>query len=301
MSFFDLFRKKTSTIHDQPQEDNSQIIAEARRLVKNAIQLNPQADAATLPHSTKIGGKPYLPTDFAWPVFTNPEDGVTRPLSFLCQINLAEVTAYDLDHVLPEEGLLSFFYDCEAFCWGFDPAEKDAIRVYYFEDTTGFLPHDIPADLAEEYAMPQIPLTFAAEPCCPNYEELEIHSDLDCDWENYDRELTKLGLDKEGDPEGHKLLGYADIIQNEMLTDCERVSRGIIIDSQYIHRGLQQEDKQDIRQKAKDWVLLLELGTIETDDFEWMFGDCGMLYYYIRKEDLAAKRFDKLWFSLQCG
>ena len=32
-----------------------------------------------------------------------------------------------------------------------------------------------------------------------------------------------------------------------------------------------------------------------------MFGDCGMLYFYIRKEDLAARRFDNVHFVLQCG
>ena len=32
-----------------------------------------------------------------------------------------------------------------------------------------------------------------------------------------------------------------------------------------------------------------------------MFGDCGMLYFYIRKEDLAAQRFDKVHFVFQCG
>jgi hypothetical protein len=55
-----------------------------------------------------------------------------------------------------------------------------------------------------------------------------------------------------------------------------------------------------IYNKAKEWTLLLQLGTIGSGDFEWMFGDCGMLYYYIKKEDLAAKKFDNIWFALQC-
>ena len=34
--------------------------------------------------------------------------------------------------------------------------------------------------------------------------------------------------------------------------------------------------------------------------FELMFGDCGHIYFYITKEDLAARRFDRIWLVLQC-
>lgn len=29
-----------------------------------------------------------------------------------------------------------------------------------------------------------------------------------------------------------------------------------------------------------------------------MFGDCGHIYFYITKEDLAARRFDRVWLIL---
>ena len=59
--------------------------------------------------------------------------------------------------------------------------------------------------------------------------------------------------------------------------------------------------KASINACIKDWTLLLQLETLETDDWEWMWGDCGMLYFYIKKQDLAEKRFKNTWFSLQCG
>ena len=43
------------------------------------------------------------------------------------------------------------------------------------------------------------------------------------------------------------------------------------------------------------------MGTVESGDYELMFGDCGYIYFWIRKEDLAARRFDKCWLILQCG
>ena len=31
-----------------------------------------------------------------------------------------------------------------------------------------------------------------------------------------------------------------------------------------------------------------------------MFGDCGAIYFYISKQDLKNKRFDRIKFELQC-
>ena len=36
------------------------------------------------------------------------------------------------------------------------------------------------------------------------------------------------------------------------------------------------------------------------DGFELMFGDCGRIYFYIRKEDLRNRNFENVWLSLQC-
>ena len=62
---------------------------------------------------------------------------------------------------------------------------------------------------------------------------------------------------------------------------------------------------KDIRQQAEEtardrWMLLFQLDTVEQGDFELMFGDCGHIYFYITKEDLAARRFDRIWLILQC-
>lgn len=112
------------------------------------------------------------------------------------------------------------------------------------------------------------------------------------------KEVRGLGLMK--GIERHKVLGYADIIQGEMLSECERVSRGVYCGKPESYQNIPEDEAADITNKAKEWSLLLQLGTIVKDDFKWMSGDCGMLYYYIKKEDLAEKRFDNIWFSVQC-
>lgn len=299
MSIFDFFKKNKQS---EQKDRNSEFEAVLKSLERNEIFMKVNKVAGvTRADESKIGGKPFLPNDFEWPLYTCKDDGVTRPLSFLCQINLSDVKQYDSEGLLPPEGMLYFFYECEAFRWGFDPEDKGAARVFYFENTEGFVPCELPEDLAEDYSMPEIAVMFSGRNSYPKFEELECHSDIECDWEEYDEMLARLGVNIDEDPEDHKLLGYADIIQNEMLTECERVNRGLYCGNPESYRNTPDEVTASIQNEAKNWTLLLQLYTIETDDFEWMFGDCGMIYFYIKREDLAARRFDKAWYAVQCG
>lgn len=298
MSIFDILKKKQPPL----KTDNSYIKSEINRLIKNEIIMEVDDGLEELsPDACKIGGKPFLPDDFLWPTFTSTEDHVTRPLSFFCQLNLSEVAELDNENLLPDHGLLAFFYECESFCWGFDPKDKGAAKVYYFEDTTGFKPFDIPKELDEMYIMPELGIQLKMEKSVPSFEELEMHSNLTCDYDEYENAINELDENIEIFYEGHKILGYADVIQGEMLTDCERASRGLYSGDPESFQNTPDDVKVDIQNKANQWMLLLQLSTIEKDDFEWMFGDCGMLYFYIKKEDLVNKRFENSWFSVQCG
>ncbi|MEU8076754.1 DUF1963 domain-containing protein [Catellatospora citrea] len=49
---------------------------------------------------------------------------------------------------------------------------------------------------------------------------------------------------------------------------------------------------------ATDWRLLWQVDTDERG-LGWMWGDMGMLYFWIRSEDLAIGRFDRVWVILQ--
>lgn len=46
--------------------------------------------------------------------------------------------------------------------------------------------------------------------------------------------------------------------------------------------------------------MLLQLDSDE-ENAELMWGDSGCVYFWIRKQDLAARRFDRCWAILQCG
>ena len=251
---------------------------------------------------SKIGGIPTLPADFEWPRFEAENyDGETanRPLSFLCQINLAEIHSFDKENLLPKSGLLSFFYEQESMRWGFDPDDEGCARVYYFEDISKLAEADSPDDMKDEYKVKEYDLSFSARDSYPSFEELECHADVDCDWEDYEEAVEKKGYEIES--ERHKILGYADLVQGEMLTECERCSRGLYCGDAKSYRETPEDVKAEIKEAASDWILLFQMASIQEEAFELMFGDLGNLYFYIRKDDLKARKFDKAWLVLQCG
>lgn len=274
-----------------------------KSLAKNEIYIKLSKDRRNIPSNcSKIGGKPYLPSDFTWPTFSGEgyDTGFKeRPLSFLCQINLEEIGELDKDGLLPQKGMLYFFYEMESMRWGFDPADEGCARVYYYENTDGFEPLDFPSDLGEEYIVKDYRLKLTCQNSYPSYEELEYHTDIDIDWDEYDELLGILGQDIED--EHSKLLGYADLIQGEMLTQCERISRGLFCGDHQSYVNTPDDVKEDIKKHATDWQLLFQMMYIQEKDFEMLFGDCGNIYFYIKKEDLENKKFDNIKFVLQCG
>lgn len=320
MSFFDFFKKKkadnsladTFDIIDRKntvavpssKTKEKKCIDVLKALSRNSIVMMPkQKGTVEHPSDSKIGGKPYLPADFTWPTYTDKEDNVTRPLSFFCQIKLSEIKPYDKEGLLPERGHLYFFYECESMRWGFDPEDKGAARVFYYDttDVIGIAPFDIPEDINEEYVIPEMPLKFKCEKSYPDLEELEYYGVDDGMCDDYDDALEKLGVDFDEDDGEHKLLGYANVIQGEMLTEAERVSRALYCGDPESYNNTPKDVEEDITRHAADWMLLCQLSTVEKGDFEFMFGDCGMLYFYIKKQDLKNMNFDNVHFSVQCG
>lgn len=296
MGLFDLFKKKKK----QEIKINETLKETILSLQRNEIKINiNEYEKVKSASSSKIGGKPYLPKEFSWPTFTSYEDNITRPLSFICQINLKDLEQYDIDQQLPKNGMLYFFFECESLFWGFDPKDNGAAKVFYYEDITNFEEIDLPINLEKHNIIPEISISFENRPSYPQYEEFYYHTKLESDFEEYDLILENLGIDLD-EEEINKLLGYANIIQDEMLTECERVSRGLSCGDKIHYENTPQSVIDDINNKATQWILLFQIGTITKDDFEMMFGDCGRLYIYIKKEDLINKNFNNIQFVVQC-
>lgn len=284
---------------------------------RNSIHLAYQPAAEPLAvGQSRIGGRPDLPADFVWPYYEGKdyldETPVNRPLTFMAQINLAEAAEFDKEELLPKSGLLSFFYELQTERWGFDPADRGCSRVYYFPDLAGLQRTELPADLAEEYQLPEFALTFSARtelPDCGDFMYSPLTQDIperfpaeadNFDWDAYEEMRAEYGCApaEDGWSETTKLLGWPNVIQNPMAYECEKVSRGM-------YDGEPQEMAEELRleitRASQDWLLLFQMGTVENGDFELMFGDVGHIYFWIKKQDLAARNFADVWLILQCS
>jgi len=91
----------------------------------------------------------------------------------------------------------------------------------------------------------------------------------------------------------HQMFGYSSPVQNEME-----------LESDFLRRG--EEVRWDLPpdrfiSATRDWILLLQ---VDTDDYKegpgWMWGDAGMVYFWIHRDDLVAKAFDKVICIEQC-
>ncbi len=280
-----------------------------RSLLRHAIRLH-HTETAAEPSigASKLGGRPHLPKDFTWPTYEGEDfsgETAARPLSFIAQIDLAAASVFDADDLLPKSGYLYFFYDLETQKWGFDPKDAGCARVYYVDlPAADLVVTDLPSDLDDEYRVPLSLISFDTMTDLPGYEEfcelVDIDSlDEDVDWDAYDEAAGEQIELLDTDPaEVCKLLGYADLIQGSMLDQCARVTAGYYCGSPEAYRQITPLQSAAIAADAKNWILLAQFGTLPGDI---MFGDCGCIYFYIRKEDLSARRFDRVWLILQCG
>ncbi len=258
---------------------------------------------------SKFGGKPSVPKDFEWPYF-DTEDKGRKALTFLTEINLSEIAELDTENLLPKSGLLSFFYEMDSQEWGFDPKNKGCARVFYFENESELMKRDFPEDFDKDYILPELSMVFKKNkdiPSCLEATDIpaikkvftNYSSIIDDEYDFYDEFKNRYKFRSSALSESSKILGYPNVMQNPMEEQCEYVTRGY-----YLGRSrpeLSLEEKKDIEKASKEWILLFQMGTVDDGDFALEFGSCGLIYFWIKKEDLRNKNFDNIWLILQCS
>lgn len=243
-----------------------------------AMKTGAMADERIAVGSSKLGGAPDLPLNLEWPEWRTGE------LAFVAQINLAEIPANDL---LPTAGLLSFFYDQDQSAWGFDPLHKEGFRLWYFPETSSLVRTRAPVGAS----FPCARLTFQPFLSLP---ELSLVRDLVLELEK-DEIYLKFLEEYHGDAPWHQVLGWPTVIQGQMELECQLASNGLYAGDA---SGYHDPRRKDLEAGAPNWMLLLQ---IDSDDkTEMMWGDGGMLYVWIRYQDLVRRDFDKAWTILQC-
>ena len=253
--------------------------------------------------ASKFGGLPDVPADFTWPRI--PGQRYAEPVEFVGQVRLADLPE-PLPEPLPHDGLLSFF------------ARWSEGQVFYFPQGTPLErspspnPEVAPApegfwqklkaefkrnpDPRQTYRSCTLKFVHAFSAPDGDHSTIRALKLSDDDSEVYSEQV----LESPDEPPAvtyaiqHQMLGHARPVQNEMELECDHIR-----DGSAMRWDLPQER---FIKASQEWVLLLQ---VDTDDCKegpgWMWGDAGMLYFWIHRDDLAARVFNKVVMMAQCG
>lgn len=258
------------------------------------ITRTPAADAHLPIGTSRFGGLPDVAAGFVWPEVTTSQHPVA--MEFVGQIRLQDLP-HPVPESLPSQGLLSFF------------ARWNEGRVLFFPEGTPLQRAVSPrppetvaptgifqklfAGLARkpEPHRTYRPCTLALAPgiSLPDgssamVDQLKLsHADAEAYVESV--------LEPLPEPH-HQMFGYARPVQTEMEIECDFLRR---------HQEVAWNSPTDRFVAAtRDWVLILQVDTDENGGPGWMWGDAGIVYFWIHRDDLAARAFDKVICIEQC-
>ncbi len=295
------------------------------------IVLQPDPKAVSRPGMTRLGGVPDLPAGTQWPrpaAPANVEELARRgnadaadmmrrhlkaglPYTFMGQIDLAQAASLPAAKALPSDGRLLFFYDLTVGPW--ETSTRNTLVIWDSSPQAALKPLAIPDDMAraarEEHeeavrVMTESDLPAPAPGSATNYGAPG-------------QAMTMRGLLGMPDPMSFELAGLPDLYarlhhgKTDPQTDAfeaayeqarealdTRDSRQQLLGSPQPEQDdprydLARDDETDapLEQKARAWTLLLQV-----DLSDWSQSDFweGTVYFMIRKEDLPARRFDRV-------
>ena len=237
-----------------------------------------------------LGGKPVVRSPFDWPRKNN------KPLGFIAQLDLEEINVNQSIEWLPDSGRLLFFYDFEEWPWGFDPHDKGGWAVIYENGSGDLYSHELPGDLSDEHLAPSIKYlkakSFTSYPDAQRISFKEIGLSEDEDDEYYDFIDEQYGVEPR-----HQVGGFPTPVQNDdMEEECHLVSSGVNCGGS---EGYNSEKAKQLRRQENDWRMIFQFDS--DDDIEVMWGDMGILYFWVRESDARKRDFSAAWVVLQCS
>lgn len=247
------------------------------------------------PEVGRLGGLPALPQDVTWPLWEGH-----GPLSFVASIDCGQLPSNALNIALPAEGILLFFYrhprwdDDGTVIESSAPETQEGARVVYVPPGTQIAEREPP-----EGVDPYPPVRLAADLIAtgPDWEHPALRAALNGvsdedrafmdDPMNSDPFRMAMGeLNLELGPQ-HRVGGYADPIQGSVEVDVAQVQLG----------GRVAYDDPALHEEAQRWTLLAQIDSDDSAGMVW--GDCGALYWLVRREDFAAERWQAASFTWQ--
>lgn len=247
--------------------------------------------------ASKMGGWPDLPAEVAWP----EERGY--PLSFVAQFRMVDVAPYDHEAILPEQGLLSFF-------WGSELEPDDGVTdwaVLYTEDREPLVRRRPPPTLADWQRYDSCALSFGiTQTLPPEYtpivralhlteREYGAYIDLLCGVGEGQRTVDR-SIHRE-----HRLLGYPFELEAGVIEECYLKAVGRSFDEWIAAlAALNANDDRRLARlldEASGWLLLLQLDSDSQAGMDWEGG--GLIYFCIAQQDLRERRFANVQSTIQ--
>jgi uncharacterized protein YwqG len=232
-----------------------------------ALTTNPRRMALLL------GGEPVMPPDMEWPVFEGH-----GPLTFVASVDCSLLP--ELDIPMPAGGLLLFFhFDGRDEPWQsanrWRPEVRGAARVVYVPPGEPIEERPHPEGL-----FPYQEVGYAAKPIAsaPGRGHFAMESLAD-----YELALGDVVYKSTKAPR-HQIGGFGNPVQ-----DAPEVEAAAAVLGSWNAPGL--------RAEAAEWTMLVQIDS----DRDMMWADAGRLYWLIRREDLAARRFEAAVCVLQTG
>ncbi len=237
---------------------------------------------------SKLGGTPDVTADFDWPRWK----GV--PLGFVALLDLAQLQANAVEASLQITGRVYFFYEARQSTWGFDPRDRGSWQVLFAPESAGTVPATPPQDLPRDGVYPEKRIGGVSVTSYPSAGRLNLSpSGLSRDdWTLVEEKCRSVY----GELPHHQVGGMPDPVQDDQMElECQLASNGV-----YCGDSSAREDSRTdaLRDGTQAWRLLLQVDT--DDDIGMMWGDCGMLYFWVREDDLQQRNFQNVWMILQC-
>jgi len=263
-------------------------------LARVGARLLPSSDA---PGRSRLGGLPELPSGSAWP------EHAGRPLMFTARVDLDELAAVlpaDDRQGLPASGDLWLFTDALGLAWGFLPEDRGSFVLIHTEGEHP--PVDAPAGRDEDgdpfatavdaRSCRLVPELVLPDPYEDGVDLLDDGARFDA-YTDLDEQLNREWFD---DAPRHRILGRPTLVQGSMELEAQLASNGIDVGGP---EGYASAEAERLKAGAADWTLVAQIDS--DDDTGFMWGDVGLVYWWMRREDLAAGRWQGVWGILQCS
>ena len=215
---------------------------------------------------SKFGGLPVVTSDFKWPT----DNG--KPIPFLLQLDFSEINPTGNLINFPTSGLMYVF----VYEFVNEEYEIEHIKKVLFFDNAEVLfradkPKNLPTTFNEIYVAPKFIKTYPDVFDCDEAFEMYCARPQGGMDDDYDALCN-------GKTECHLVGGWPSHLQNG---------------------GFMKECRED---EGDNWVLLLQIKSEYVKDGEdnFMWGDNGVIYIYIREKDLIARNFDNIKLEMQC-